>query len=326
MKPEVKAELIAIGAVDIDRSLLGRLTIPTAGPGAGGTAFFFRSGGRRVRLVVDSGSPLRAVKEGDEIVILKGGVELVRGEIEEELIHCPGQAFITISERCVYDCKFCPVPKLQGRVKSLEEIMGMVEEAYQRGGMKAISLTSGIADSTEKEVERAVEITRALHQRYPDIPIGVSVYPTRDSSQRLKEAGATEIKYNVETMDRPLYRRVCPGQDLDFILESLQGAVKIFGRGRVYSNILIGLGESDQTILEGVKELAGMGVIPILRAAGMHPLRLGEIEVERPTRHRLLRLARAARQILDTHGLDASKAQTMCLPCTGCDLNPNTDL
>lgn len=47
---EIKAELLAIGAVDIDRKLLGRITTPTAGPGAGGTAFFFRWDGHRVRL------------------------------------------------------------------------------------------------------------------------------------------------------------------------------------------------------------------------------------------------------------------------------------
>ncbi|MBU4138649.1 MAG: hypothetical protein KJ729_01695 [Euryarchaeota archaeon] len=41
-------------------------------------------------------------------------------------------------------------------------------------------------------------------------------------------------------------------------------------------------------------------VIPIIRAVGVHPLRFEE--------------------------LDASAAKTMCLPCTGCDLNPHIDL
>ncbi len=81
MNARIKAELISIGAVDIDLSLLGRVTIPTAGPGAGGRAFFLRSGKHRVRLVVDEGSPLRAVSDNGDIVILKGGKELVRGTI-----------------------------------------------------------------------------------------------------------------------------------------------------------------------------------------------------------------------------------------------------
>jgi biotin synthase-related radical SAM superfamily protein len=324
MDAKIKAELISIGAIDIDPSLLGRLTIPTAGPGAGGKAFFFRSGNHRVRLVVDDGSPLRAVKDNGDIVILKGGKELVRGEIEDELIHCPDQAYITMSERCIYDCKFCPVPKLEGKVKSTKELLELVEEAYNLGKMKGISITSGVEISPEKEVERAVELVRAL--RKYNVPIGVSVYPTKDSSRLLKEAGANEIKYNVETMDRELYARYCKKPPLDFTLECLVDAVKIFGKNRVFTNFIVGLGETDEAVEMHFEELARMGVIPVIRAVGVHPLRFGEIEAERPTSRRLLKLTRMARRILDKYGLDASEAKTMCLPCTGCDLNPHIDL
>jgi biotin synthase-related radical SAM superfamily protein len=326
MDAKIKAELISIGAIDIDPSLLGRLTIPTAGPGAGGKAFFFRSGKHRVRLVVDEGSPLRAIKDNGEIVIMKGGKELVRGTIEEELIHCPEQAYITMSERCIYDCKFCPVPKLKGKVKSTEELLGLVEEAYDLslGKMKGISITSGVEISPEKEVERAVELVKAL--RKYNVPIGVSVYPTKDSSRLLKEAGASEIKYNVETMDRELYNKYCKKPPLDFTLDCLREAVKIFGKNNVFTNFIVGLGETDETVEKYYEDLARLGVIPVLRAIGVHPLRFGELEAERPTAQRLLKLAKIARSILDKYGLDASMAKTMCLPCTGCDLNPHIDL
>ncbi len=324
MNAAIKAELISIGAVDIDPLLLGRLTIPTAGPGAGGRAFFFRSGKHRVRLVVDEGSPLRAVRDKGDIVILKGGKELVRGKIEEELIHCPDQAYITMSERCIYDCKFCPVPKLNGKVKSTDELMALVEEAHRLGSMKGISITSGVEVSPEKEVERAADLVRKLKKYH--VPIGVSVYPTRESSRILKEAGASEIKYNVETMDRELYDKYCKKPPLDFTLECLKDAVKIFGKNRVFTNFVVGLGETDETVEKYYEELAAMGVIPVIRAVGVHPLRFGELEAERPTKERLLKLARMSRKILDKYGLDAAVAKTMCLPCTGCDLNPHIDI
>ncbi|MCE8425260.1 MAG: radical SAM protein [Candidatus Methanoperedens sp.] len=324
MNAEIKAELISIGAIDIDPKYLGRLTIPTAGPGAGGKAFFFRSGKHRVRLVVDEGSPLRGVKENNDIVIMKGGKELVRGNIEEELIHCPEQAYITMSERCIYDCKFCPVPKLKGKVKSSEELIALVEKANSFGKMKGISITSGIEVSPEKEVERAAKLVRAL--RKYNVPIGVSVYPTKDSSRILKEAGASEVKYNVETMDRVLYEKYCKKPPLDFTLECLKDAVKIFGNNHVFTNFIVGLGETDDTIKKYYEELAKMGVIPVLRAVGVHPLRFGELEAERPTGERILKLTKMARRMLDIYGLDASVAKTMCLPCMGCDLNPHVDL
>jgi len=44
------------------------------------------------------------------------------------------------------------------------------------------------------------------------------------------------------------------------------------------------------------------------------------------TGERLLKLTRILRRILDEQGLRADVSQTMCLPCTGCDLNPHLDL
>lgn len=58
----------------------------------------------------------------------------------------------------------------------------------------------------------------------------------------------------------------------------------------------------------------------------MHPLQFGELEAERPTKERLLKLARMSKKILDKYGLDANTAKTMCLPCLGCDLNTHIDL
>ncbi len=324
MIAEIKAELLAVGSLDIDTDLLGDFSIPTAGPGAGNKAFFFRSGSNRVRLAVNRNSPLKAVRADDSIIILRDGKELVRGCIEQELIHCPGQAYINMTEKCIYDCKFCPVPKLDGRVKSIEEMLEMIKKAHQTGKMKAISITSGIEGSAENELERALEVIAGV-KRY-NVPIGVGIYPTKDSNIRLKEAGVSEIKYNVETLDRDIYAKVCKGQDLEMILFALKEAVELFGPNKVCSNIIIGLGESDDNVVNGIRELIAIGVVPILRPASMHPLREGEVFIERPSKQRLLKLARILRKELDKSGLRADIFETMCLPCTGCDLNPHKDL
>jgi len=325
MNAETKAQLIAVGSVNMDPSLISHLTIPTAGPGAGNIAFFFNSGGHRVRLAVKENSPLEAKMEGEELVIRRDGVEIARGNIEEELIHCPDQAFITMCEKCIYDCKFCPVPKLDGKVKTMDEMLGMISKAHETGRMKAISITSGVEISAEDEVDRAEELIRRLREKY-NVPIGVSVYPTADSTRRLKDAGADELKYNVETMDRKLHAQLCPEQDLEYLLDSLREGVEVFGRNKVCSNFIIGLGETDESARKGIEELVSIGVIPILRAAARHPLREGEVIVERPSAERLLRLNRFLKEKLDEHGLRADTFDTMCLPCTGCDINPHVDL
>jgi len=328
MNAEIKALLVSIGSADIDEELLReeiRTTIPSAGPGAGLESFFIRSGGHRVRLSINKSSPLKVVKCCSDVAVIKDGVPIVTGRLEPALSHCPEQAYLTISGRCIYDCRFCPVPKLDGEVKLPDRILQLVEEGWKTGKLRAISITSGVEKSPEDEVRKAVEVVRILRARY-DVPIGVSVYPTKTSSAELKEAGATEIKYNVETMDPEIFSRYCPGLSLDFILSSLEGAVKIFGKNRVSSNFILGLGESDECVLEGVKKLAMIGVVPNLRPISPHPLRSGEAIVDRPSAKRLLKLARETKRVLDEHGLRADQAETMCLLCTGCDITPHTDV
>lgn len=327
MNAEIKAELVAVGSVDVDESVLSKISVSAAGPGTGLKSIFFTSGGHRVRLEVGKDSPLKMKKANADFVILKEGKELVRGDIEPILAHCPEQAYITLSERCVYDCKFCSVPKLQGKVKTLEDVVTMVEQAQKTGSLKAIALTSGITKSPEDEIERVVEVVKAL-KKY-NVPMGVSVHPTKDSSQRLKDAGVVEVKYNVETMNREIFERVCKGRkglSLEFILESLRNAVAVFGMNRVSTNFIIGLGETDECVREGVEYLAKMGVIPILRPITIPPLRKGELEATRPSAERLLKLARMTRGKLEKYGLHVYVAQTMCLPCTGCDITPCRDV
>ena len=123
--PELKAFLISIGSVSIDSSLIPRARGSTAGPGAGTGSVFFRSGEKRVRLSINKDSPLSIQEvEGDgNVALFYEGKELARGKLEPAPAHCPEQAFITLCEKCIFDCKYCPVPKLQGHVKSEEEVL-----------------------------------------------------------------------------------------------------------------------------------------------------------------------------------------------------------
>lgn len=325
LTPEIKAFLISIGSVSIDPSLIPWSRGSTAGPGAGTSSVFFRSGNKRVRLSINKDSPLSILKvegEGD-VGVFYQGKEIVRGKLEPAPAHCPDQAFITLCERCVFDCKYCPVPKLQGHVKSDEEVLRIIDEVLLTGNLKAISLTSGVETSIEREVERVIKLLPAL-KKY-NVSIGVSVYPTEGCSRKFYEAGASEVKYNVETMDREIFNKVCGDLSLDYILDRLREAVDVFGKNRVFSNFIIGLGESDDSVRDGIETLAQIGVIPVLRPVNPHPLRAGDCFTERPSPERLLKLAKLEAEILKKYGLDPGLAKTMCLKCTGCDLVPFID-
>lgn len=323
MDLETKAQLISIGTVQIKEPLPG--TRPsTSGPGAGEQSIFFRSGRRIVRLSVVERSKLQLERRGDWASILLEGREVASGELVQPLLHCPEQAYITVCERCIYDCKFCAVPRLQGGVKPRDQVFRMVEEASRTGSLRAISLTSGVEVSREHEGRRVAQIVRDL--RGFGVPIGVSVSPFPGVSRMLKEAGACEVKYNLETADPDLFSRVCPGISFQGIMDALEEAVEVFGRNRVFSNIIVGLGESESALREAIDGLAEMGVLPVLRAVYPHPLRLGEVEMRRPGAQRLLSLAIHLRSALDRNHLSGDLAMTGCYLCTGCDLAPGRDL
>ena len=327
MNAEIKAELLSLGKVDVEPSLLPRPSRSTAGPGTGLRSIFFKSGGHRVRLEINADSPLKMIEHNGDVIILKDNKELVRGNIDPVVAHCPEQTYITISEQCMYDCKFCSVPKFQGKIKTLEDVLAIIENVKKEGKLTTIAFTSGVATTPENEIDRVVEYVKAVKKYH--VPIGVAVYPTKDSSQRLKDAGVTEVKYNVETMDREIFEQVCSGRkghSLDFILTSLRDAVTVFGKNRVSSNIIIGLGETDECVRKGVEYLAKMGVIAVLRPITISPYRKGEISATRPSAERLLRLTKMTHKILDTYDLDVTVSRTMCLLCTGCDLTPVRDV
>jgi biotin synthase-related radical SAM superfamily protein len=323
-----KAELIEIGGVVIDGSFKPYISKATAGPGAGLESIFVNIGGHRVRLGVRKESKFRASLYGHDVTIFDERGEFARGMLEEAISHCPGQVYITVSERCVHDCKFCSVPKLQGKIKSMDEILAMVRHGVESPSLRAISITSGVWKTPQEEAERIAGVVKAVRKELGDrqVPIGVSIYPTENSSELLKEAGAVEVKYNVETVDPEIFKKVCPGLSQEYIVRSLEHAVSVYGKDHVFSNILIGLGESDETVINGIEMLASKGVIPILRKTNPHPLRAGEIYIEKVSAERLLKLGSETRRILEKYGLHAEQALTGCLPCTGCDITPARDV
>ncbi|HTY90917.1 MAG TPA: radical SAM protein [Methanocella sp.] len=323
-----KAELIETGGVVIDQTFRPYVSRATAGPGAGLESIFVSLDGHRVRLGVRQASRFHASLDGDNVTIYDDEKEFARGRLEEAISHCPKQIYITVSERCVQDCKFCPVPKLQGKIKSSDEVLDIVRRGLLNPELSSISLTSGIWKTPDEEVERIAGIVKLINEEVGPrgIHIGISVYPTERSSEILKESGAAEIKYNIESVDQEIFKKVCPGLSQEYIVKSLEHAVPVYGRNHVFSNILIGLGETDETVIKGIDMLASKGVIPILRKVNPHPLRKGEVYVETVSAGRLLKLASEERRILEKHGLDVLKAVTGCLPCTGCDVSPVRDI
>jgi biotin synthase-related radical SAM superfamily protein len=334
-----KAVLLTGGAIKVPPDFRPPfpLSRSTAGPGAGSVSMVFCFEGTRVKKSISAeGGDFELVRDGERYRILKDGETLIDDvRFQPTLHHAPEQAFFNLATECIYKCKFCTSPRLDKRItKSLDadRIVNMAIKANDSGSLKAIALTSAVVSTPQETVERMIEVVRRLREALPHVPIGVEPYVDRlEQIDALREAGADEIKLNIETYDREIFSKVCGELDLDWVLEAISHAVGVFGRGKVTSNIIFGMGESDENLLEGVELLAKMGCIAVLR-----PLRLNDMNRQAmedvlgplpPTGpDRLLHLAEEHKRILMENGLDTREVRTMCPECGCCDIVPFRDI
>ena len=342
VKPETarkKAELLAGGVVRIPKDF--RLPFPpsksTAGPGAGSVSIVFAFGNTRAKKPISRESGEFDLQEdAGRFAITRGGTTFIKDvQLVPTLLHAPYQAFVNLDNACVMNCKFCASPRLgQHGTKGLtdEKIIAMIMEATKNPGFESVAFTSAVAESPAMTVERMARLVKEVRDLLPKVPIGVEPYATRpDHVNMLREAGADEIKLNIESFDRDIFEKICPNRDYDTILHMINHAGEVFGKNRVCSNIIFGLGESDENILEGTKVLANMGGVATLRALRRNDYNLEDLEsvlgpLEPVTADRMLSLAREQKKILQEYGLSTLAFRTMCHTCLSCDIVPFWDV
>ena len=317
---DLKARLLSAGSVSLSGEPADQfIARSSAGPGAGGSgAVFFAMGSHRVKLAVDPLSSIEIMHRGNGVADLCFEGILTRGRLLEPGFHCPDQAFITVTGNCIFSCRYCTVPRLGGKRKTIEEIMGMVESVRHRIG--AISITSGILESIEEEEFYVLEVVK--HLGIYDLPIGVSIYPTDQTPNRLRALGVAEVKFNLESATPELFSKMCPGLNYGLLWQVLNRSVQLFGKNRVFSNIIVGLGETDAELETCIKKLTSLGVIPVLRP--LNPV-ADLAGTPRPSAERLKKIFAIHERALAAAGLDPRLARTMCTNCTGCDLVPGRD-
>ena len=334
-----KAALLAGGPVKVSSDFRPPfpLSRSTAGPGAGSAAIVLAFEGARVKKAISTEEgEFELVGAGPVYSLLRNGEMFIESvEIMPTLAHAPEQAFFNLGTRCIYNCKFCASPRLDERMdKGLDpdKIVALIRRAAARPDFRAVALTSAVVAAPQGTVDRMAYVISEVRKTHPDVPIGVEPY-VDDLAQidQLKGAGADEIKINIETYDRGIFEKVCGEQDFERIMAAIAHAGRVFGKGKVASNIIVGMGESDHNVLDGVRALAQLGCVATLR-----PLRLNDINrgpmiealgpLEPISPDRILRLAKGHKRILEEHGLDTRTFHTMCHECTCCDIVPFRDI
>lgn len=342
-----KAELLRAGTIVLDRNLAlpFPLSRSSAGPEVGTRNILLDLWGSthpsdhpmRVKLKASRGrgtsSFLLTRKDdpgtgaGEGLVIMRGSELFLTDVVPIRTpIHAPDQAFINIDAGCRYRCLFCTSYDLpRYRRKDNEWWISTIRAQAAAGAIRSIAITSGIPGSIEDSISDFIQIIKGVADL--GLPIGVEPYvESVHQLQSLRDAGASELKLNIQSWDPEIFHRICPGLDRDHIQLMLSEGVRIFGRNRVCSNMIMGFGETDKTIIEGIRHLASMGVAVHLRHLHVNPgnrERLREaVAVEPMDLDRWIGLRNHQQSIFREFGIDVSGFRTMCFPCGGCDLDP----
>jgi len=334
-----KAELILGGGVKLPNDFVFpyRISRSTAGPGAGASSAVFSFAGHRVKKSISyETGEFELAEKGNKLSLKRNGKTFIEDvKIEPVVFHSPEQAFFNLDQRCMYNCAFCVSPLLSKDLDkglSDDEMVMMTKKAASEQKIVSIAITSGVIGSVDETIERFVSCVSKFRKEFPELPIGVEPYVSKkEHITALKDAGATEIKLNIQSPSGTVFERVCPELDRDLIIDMLSFSVDVFGRGKVTSNMIFGMGETDEEIEEMTELLCSMGVIPTFRALRISPINRKALvsaigDLQSVNADRMIELAGMQKEKLIRHGLDTRNCRTMCLECGCCDLVPFRDL
>ena len=133
------------------------------------------------------------------------------------------------------------------------------------------------------------------------------ITPPHDLSRldKLKQAGVAIAVFNLEVGNEPWFSKYCPGKSLlgrDFFIERLKHAARVFGRGKAWTNFVLGLEPVDE-LLTLCDELAGHGIVS--SANVLHVDEGSRLDCDPPSKETVIRFFHGLAEINHRHGFDA---------------------
>lgn len=264
----------------------------------------------------------------DSKIILKNII------IEKPLLHAPEQLFLGLYDYCSVKCMFCPLAYSTNLKHYSLDIICSDLEVNKNKNIKSIGLTTAVPYSLSLEdlADELCLVIKKIKQKFPNLPIGVSTKcPSKLDLLHLHQAGAEEIRLNMELYDETLASNIMPNKSIKEIKKSLLHAVEIFGFGKVSCNFIVGLGETDESILNGIIWCCQRGIMPTLypyeNITSSHNIMSSIISTfSTPSPQRLIALAKQHYSILKEYDMLHVQLKTMCPSCAASHIYPPTDM
>lgn len=175
-----------------------------------------------------------------------------------ECYGCGTATFMIMGDICTRDCKFCNVK--HGKPKSLEqqEPEKLADTIFNMKLNYVVITSVDRDDLKDGGSQHFANCIQAIRNKIPNIKIEILTPDFRGCMENamhvFKNALPDVFNHNVETVSR-LYSTVCPSADYELSLTLLKQFKNHFPRILTKSGLMVGLGETDEEMLQTMKDL-----------------------------------------------------------------------
>jgi radical SAM protein (TIGR04043 family) len=226
-------------------------------------------------------------------------------------------------------CRFCTIEESLRSgatiaAKTPAQLAEVAEVAVRLDGIRQMVMTTGTTAGPDRGARYLVRCVKAVVQAVPGLPIQVQIEPPRELSvlTDLHQAGATAIGIHVESLNDEVRRRWMPGKGSVSMAEyeaAWDEAVRVFGRNRVSTYLLVGLGEDPDELVAGASRLIKRGVypfvVPFRPMVGTLARRDG---IGAPAAHLVRDVTERVAAMLREAGMIGADQQAGCAACGAC--------
>jgi biotin synthase len=223
----------------------------------------------------------RLPKELPKIIRASVGSAVVIGLLNEKLDAAPTTAYLMTYRKgkCTANCGFCPqargssaradmLSRVSWPVFATTNVFDGIEKAFENGKIKRVCFQ---ALNYPKVFTHLLALVKAIRQR-GNIPISISCQPlSNENIRQLAEAGAERIGISLDVATEELFDKIkghAAGGPYSWEkqFKLLSEAVHIFGKGKVSTHLIVGLGETEREMVEIIQHCVDMSVLPALFA------------------------------------------------------------
>ncbi len=243
------------------------------------------------------------------------GSAIVLGLLEGKLDSPPTTVYLMTFRRgrCTANCGFCPQARrshargdMLSRVSwpayPTLQVIDHVENAYKTNCMKRVCIQ---ALNYPEVFSDLFALSKGIFNR-TEMPISVSCQPlNRGNIARLAEAGVQRIGIPLDAATEKIFDAIKGssaggpyGWETQF--ELLRQAVEVFGRGKVSTHLIVGLGETEKEMVALIHRCADSGILPALFA--FTPIRGTALENRTQPQIQKYRRIQVARYLI-VHGI-----------------------